>query len=304
MKPDIIVHRPVNTPLQTESYPMSSAKPAFVFVHGGWVDNSIWRRVIPLLEARGHVARALDLPGSGPHAQVPLAFGKRPLNAAAFAVEASPADATQEERTKAVVALAEETARETGGPVVLAGQSLGGLTVTAVAEAIPDRLHAIVYISAFLQSPGTPAIALMQHESNADSLVPSLFLADPRVVGASRIDPRSDNAEYRARMRNALCADVSEADFSSAFAGATCDEPVGIMLTPAQITAERFGKVPRHYIRCLEDRAITPAAQDYMINAVDSALNSQTHTHSLASSHFPFYSQPETLTEILLGIAA
>ena len=180
---------------------------------------------------------------------------------------------------------------------------MGGLTLTAVAEAIPDRLHAIVYISAFLQSPGTPAIALLQHESNTGSLVPSLLLADPQVVGASRIDPRSDNAEYRARMRDALCADLSEADFSAAFAGATCDEPVGIMLIPAHITAERFGRVPRHYIRCLEDRAITPAAQDFMIAAVDRALNSHTHTHALASSHFPFYSQPEALTDILLGIA-
>ncbi len=282
---------------------MPSAKPAFIFVHGGWVDSSIWRLVIPLLEARGHIARAVDLPGSGPRAKVPLAFGKRPFDAAAFATETSPNDVDQNDRTKAVVALVEETARETGGPVVLVGQSLGGLTVTAVAEAIPDRLRAIVYISAFLQSPGMPAIALLQHESNTGSLVPSLFLADPQVVGACRIDPRSDNAEYRARMRDALCADLSEADFSAAFAGATCDEPVGIMLIPAHITAERFGRVPRHYIRCLEDRAITPAAQDFMIAAVDRALNSHTHTHALASSHFPFYSQPEALTDILLGIA-
>jgi pimeloyl-ACP methyl ester carboxylesterase len=290
--------------IPTERYPMPDTKPAFIFVHGGWVDSSIWRYVIPLLEAHGHVARALDLPGSGRRAKTPLAFGKRPLDAAAFATEPSPNTVEQNERTQAVVALVEGTARETGGPVVLVGQSLGGLTLTAVAEAIPDRLRAIVYISAFLQSPGTPAIALLQHESNAGSLVPPLFLADPRVVGASRIDPRSDDAEYRARVRNALCADASEADFSSAFAGATCDEPVGIMLIPAQITAERFGRVPRHYVRCLADQALKIEAQDYMIAAVDSALKSQTHTHTLASSHFPFYSQPKALAEILRGITA
>ena len=53
MKPGIIVVRPVNThvdPFQTESSSMSSAKPAFIFVHGGWVDSSIWRLVIPLLK--------------------------------------------------------------------------------------------------------------------------------------------------------------------------------------------------------------------------------------------------------------
>jgi pimeloyl-ACP methyl ester carboxylesterase len=284
---------------------MPGTKSAFIFVHGGWVDHSIWRLVIPILEARGHVARALDLPGSGAYARVPLCYRQRPLDAAAFATVSSPnADVTQQERTAAVVTLVEKTARETGAPVTLVGQSLGGLTVTAVAEAIPHRLRAIVYIAGFLQSPGTPAIALLQHASMADTLVPSLFLADPEVVDACRIDPRSDNPEYRVLMKNALCADVSEADFSAALASANCDEPLGVMMVPAHITAERFGRVPRHYVRCLADRAIPLTAQDFMIAAADSALGSQTRTHSLATSHFPFYSQPDALTEILSAIVA
>jgi pimeloyl-ACP methyl ester carboxylesterase len=284
---------------------MSSTKPAIVFVHGGFVDNSIWQPVIQLLEAHDHVARALDLPGAGAYTKLPLAYGKRPLDAAAFAAEPSPnASVTQEERTQAVVSFVEKTARETGGPVILAGQSLGGLTVTAVAEAIPDQLCAVVYISAFLQSPGTPASALMQHATMTGGLMPSLFLADPRAVGACRIDPRSDNAEYRARMKSALCGDVSEAVFSSALAKAHCDEPVGVMLAPAQMTAERFGRVPRHYVRCLEDRAIPLQGQDFMIAAADAALGGQTQTHTLASSHFPFFSQPKALAEILVTIAA
>jgi pimeloyl-ACP methyl ester carboxylesterase len=154
---------------------MRRDKPAFIFVHGGFVDGSIWQLVISRLEAHDHVAQALDLPGSGA--------------SAAFATEPSPnANVTQEERTQAVVSLVEETARETGGPVVLAGQPLGGLTVTAVAEAVPDQLRAIVYISAFLPSLGTSAIALMQHPTMAGTLVPSLFLADPQAVGACRIE--------------------------------------------------------------------------------------------------------------------
>lgn len=41
-----------------------------------------------------------------------------------------------------------------------------------------------------------------------------------------------------------------------------------------------------------------------MIAAVDSALGSQTHTHTLPASHFPFYSYSKPLAEILLAIAA
>lgn len=290
---------------QKERHAMPGTKPAFVFVHGGFVCKSIWRLVTPLLEARGHVVRTLDLPGSGAYANVPVAYGKRPLDAITFATEPSPkANITQEERTQAVVSVVEETARETGAPVVLVGQSLGGLTVTAVAEAISDQLRAIVYISAFLQPPGTPAIALMQHATMADSVMPSLFLADPKAVGACRIDFLSDNPQYRARIKTTLCEDVSDADFSSILAAATCDEPAGVLLVPAHNTAERFGRVPRHYVRCLEDRAIPLQGQDFMIAAIDSALGSQTHTYTLAASHFPFFSQPEALSDILLGIAA
>jgi pimeloyl-ACP methyl ester carboxylesterase len=280
-------------------------KPAFVLVHGGWVGKSIWQLMIEKLQAHGYVARALDLPGSGVYAKSPSSYHERPLDAQAFATEPSPiAGITQEERTAAVVAFVEETVQETGGPVVLVGQSLGGLTVTAVAEAIPDRLRAAVYIAGFLQSPGVPAIALMQHPALQDALVPSLFLADPQLVGATRIDFRSDDPEYRARIKNALCADVTDAAFSAALAGANCDEPAGVLLVPAQMTAERFGRVPRHYVRCLNDRAIPVEGQDAMIGALDVALGGKTLTHTLASSHFPFYAQPEALTEILRNIAS
>src|SRR5262249_11496128 len=106
---------------------MSDTKPAFVFVHGGWVGGGIWQPVIRLLEERDYVGRALDLPGCGVHAKSPQAYSRRPLNAEAFATEPSPvADVTQEERTAAVVAFVEDTARKTGGPVVLVAQSLGG----------------------------------------------------------------------------------------------------------------------------------------------------------------------------------
>src|SRR5258706_9496670 len=93
---------------------MSGTKAAFVFVHGGWVCSSIWRLVVSLLEAGGHVARALDLPGSAAYGQAPLAYDKRPIDAGAFATEPSPkANITQEERTQAAVCSRGNGARDT-----------------------------------------------------------------------------------------------------------------------------------------------------------------------------------------------
>ena len=70
------------------------------------------------------------------------------------------------------------------------------------------------------------------------------------------------------------------------------------------LTAERFGRVPRHYFRTLEDRVIPIAAQDFMISAVDIAMGNLTHAHTLATSHAPHLSQPDAVAEAVLAIAS
>jgi pimeloyl-ACP methyl ester carboxylesterase len=250
---------------------MSNTRPAFVFVHGAWHDASTWRLVTPLLEARGHIVRALDLPGAGRNASAPSAYGRRPLDLAAFGIEPSPnADVSQEDRTRAVVALIDEVTRQDRNrPVVLVGHSLGGLTVTAVAEVIPERVSAVVYLAALLLPPGMTLLAMKEHPTMADSLFPPLLLADPGLVRAMRIDPLSDGVDYRQKMKSALYGDVSDADLQVALSHLHCDEPLGVMVNPTLVTPARFGQVPRHFIRCLNDKAIPIAAQDFMIGAID-----------------------------------
>ncbi len=107
---------------------MISRKPAFVLIHGAWHGMPTWDNIAPLLEGQDYPARMLDLPGAGAHAQMPLAYDKRPLDSAAFATEASPgASSTQDQRTRAVIALVKKKASETGGPVTLLGHSLAAL---------------------------------------------------------------------------------------------------------------------------------------------------------------------------------
>jgi hypothetical protein len=155
--PNTIAHL-VDAPhrFQTMSRAMRRDKPAFIFVHGGFVDGSIWQLVISRLEAQDHVAQALDLLGSGVSAKAPLAYGKRPLDAAAFATEPSPnANVTQEERTQTVVSLVEETARETGGP--LRRVSIGDLSMMVLrygAEIVahPEPLEGFVLLQFVLSA--------------------------------------------------------------------------------------------------------------------------------------------------------
>lgn len=279
---------------------MPHTKPAFLFIHGAWHGAATWRRVIPLLQESGYRALALDLPGAGAHAKSPAAYYERPLDREAFATQLSPnAGVSQAERTRAVVSLIEEI----GEPVILVGHSLGGLTISAVAEEVPDLVRALVYLAAFLVPPGMPAIAMIQHETMASSIVPSLFQGDPAVIGALRLDPRTDDPLYRAQVKAAFYGDVSEADFDQALASLHSDEPAGVGMQPSSITAARFGRVPRHYIRCLEDRAIPITGQDFMIAAVDGVIGGETYQHTMTTSHSPFYSKPEALVDILTSIA-
>ncbi len=280
---------------------MSSGKPAFVLVHGYWHNSACWREVVPRLEARGFEVVAPDLPGAGVHAKVPASFLQRPLDPAAFAAESSPnAAVTQEERTQAVLA----AIKSIGRPVILVGHSMGGATISDVVEASPRDVAAVVYLTAFLLAPGVPPIAVITHQTMAAAVVPSLFCADPAVVGALRIDPRSADPAYRARLKDAFYGDVSDAEVAKTAATLHPDEPASTAMRPSAVTAQRFGAVARHYIRCTEDHAITLAGQDYMIGAADAALGSATTVHTLAASHSPFLSQPEAVTAILAGIAA
>jgi len=282
---------------------MSISKAAFVLVHGGWHNHSAWDKVTPILDAQGFTALTLDLPGAGVNTIAPRSLGLRPFDPAAFAAEPSPvAGVTQEERTRAVVALVREAASLSGGKVTLVGHSAGGMTISAVAERVPSLLLAVVYVAGFMVPNGMTLLAMLQHETLSSALAPGLFVGDPAAIGATRIHVGSTDEAYRSLLKAAFYGDVSEPEFAHAASRLHCDESNAGALAPSEITPGRFGTVPRHYIRCTQDRAIPLTGQDHMIATVDAAIGGKTATHTLESSHSPFLSQPAVLSKILIDI--
>lgn len=283
---------------------MSTAKAAFVLVHGAWHNHSSWSRIKPLLEAKGHAVVALDLPGAGANAIAPRSLDVRPFDLAEFAAEPSPnANVTQKERTQAVI-LAVREAAALSEKIVLVGHSAGGVTISAVAEQIPELLSAVVYLAGYMVPPGLSLLAMFQHDSMSAALSTGLFVGDPIATGVIRINPGSADDAYRSLLKASFYADVTDADFAEAASKLHCDEPNGTALAPSEITPTRFGAVPRHYIRTTQDRAVPLFGQDNMISAVDEAIGGKTITHTMESSHSPFLSQPANLSEILIEIAA
>ena len=281
---------------------MSESKAVFVLVHGAWHNRSAWDAVVPILEANGLAALTLDLPGAGVNAIAPKSLGLRPFDAAAFAAEPSlSAGVTQEERTQAVVALVKEAA-SLSDRVILVGHSAGGMTISAVAEQVPNLLRAVVYLAGFMVPNGISLLAMLQHETLSEALAPGLFVGDPAAIGATRIHVGSTDAAYRSLLKAAFYADLSESEFTRAAEQLHCDESNIGAVAPSGITHGRFGAVPRHYIRCTQDRAVPVTGQDHMIAMVDDAIGGKTTTHTLESSHSPFLSQPAALARILIKI--
>ena len=70
------------------------------------------------------------------------------------------------------------------------------------------------------------------------------------------------------------------------------------MATPARLTAERHGSVPRSYVLCSRDRVITPPAQQALAAAQECRLL------RLDTGHSPMLEQPEALAELLAALAA
>lgn len=283
---------------------MGTDGPAFVFVHGAWHNKSTWDLVTDELVERGYATATLDLPGAGEHAKKPDSFSKRPLDPAAFGTEPSPnAGVTQEHRTAAVAKAIDAVKDHGNGQVVLVGHSLGGLTISPVTEQMPEDVAAVVYLTAFMLPPGMVAGEIIGHETMAEAMVPSLFMADPEVVGAMRMDTASDDAAYVARAKEAFYADVDDATFAKVMSGLHPDEPAQVAGVPSAVTKDRFGTVDRHYIRCTEDRAISIAGQDHMIAETDAWAGTTTTTHTMAASHSPFLSDVNGLCDILVSIA-
>lgn len=75
-------------------------------------------------------------------------------------------------------------------------------------------------------------------------------------------------------------------------------EPVESGITPLQLTNENFGMVRRVYIECTEDKAVTPFIQRKMYTEMPCEK-----VYSMQTSHSPFFSRPEELSDIFCEIA-
>ena len=285
--------------------PSSSSSTAtdFLLVHGAWHNSSCWAEVQPLLAARGHRALAIDMPGHGLTARFPTSYLQP--GQPGLAQEMSPlADITLDDAAQAVIdalrGLREGSQSER--QVVLVGHSLGGIVITRAAQLAPELVDHLVYLAAVAPTQlntGLEYLSLPEQGPTA----PGLYIGDPVMVGTTRLNPRSTDPAYLELARSVFYGDIATEEFLAYANGLTPDLPVRIPSDPVGATADRWGAVPRTYIRTAQDRALLPALQDRMIRDADElAPSNPFRSVTIDSSHSPFASRPDELAQVLTDI--
>ncbi len=105
----------------------------YVLVHGAFHRSWCWSRLIPLLEAAGHVAHGPSLTGLGDRASLlspQVGLGTHVEDIAGLIREKDLRDA------------------------IPLGYSYGSMVITGVADQVPDRIEHLVYLDTFVPRTG------------------------------------------------------------------------------------------------------------------------------------------------------
>lgn len=234
----------------------------FILIHGSWHSAWNWHLITPILEKAGHIVMAIDLPGMG--------RDKTPVR-----------DVT----LGSVVDYICQFIDQVPGKVILVGHSKNGIMISQAAEYRPDKIEKLVYLAAYLIPNGKTQRDYSMQDT-AGVLKPYVTLHDE--LKASTLQP----AIYREGLYHD-CPDYIT-DLAKVLLSA---EPVESAVTPLQLTDENFGRVPRVYIECTEDRAVTPFIQRKMYTELPCE-----RVYRLPTSHSPFFSQPQQLAAILNAV--
>jgi pimeloyl-ACP methyl ester carboxylesterase len=258
------------------------------------------------LTLRGHRTVGVEFPGHGAGAGQFRRSYQAPQDLAALATEPSPmAGVTLDDFAEATLAVVRRAARN--GPVVLWGGSMGGATVSRVANEAPRLIDRLVYSSAFCCVDLPTVGAYLATPEAAGTLLFDLAgaaLADPAVIGATRTNYRTADPQVLARLKEALSADATDAEFLTMLNGLQPDESAQVPLDEARGHRDTWGRIPRTYIRYTRDRCIPLALQDRMIAEADALTpGNRFDVRSVATSHAPDPRGWAQIIDILDGLA-
>ena len=181
--------------------------------HGAWC----WRDVIPLLEARGHRVRAIDLPS---HGDDPTPLGDVTLDAYARAI----LDALE-------------------GPTVVVGHSMAGYPISVAADMDASRIARLVYLCAYVPKAGYSLVEMRK-----------LAARQPILKALLRSEDGTSFSVIPEHAREVFYHDCPDEAVDYALER-LCPQAVAPQAMPVTL-GETWAGVPRSYIVCEDDNAV------------------------------------------------
>ena len=217
----------------------------------------------PLLEKHGHTVYAIDLPGMG--------RDKTPIQEVTF-----------EKTVQGICDLIDSIE----GKVILVGHSKNGIMISQAAEYRPEKIEKIIYLAAYL-IPNGKSQGEYSAQDTAGWLKPYVTIHE---------ESKSHTLQPKI-YKEGLYHDCSD-DITEMAKVILSNEPIESAMVKLDLTEKNYGSVPRYYIECTEDRAVTPFIQQKMYT--ETPCNK---VYQMETSHSPFFSQPEELVDLFLEIA-
>lgn len=240
-----------------------------VLIHGAWQGSWAFAAWIPWLQSAGWQVTAVNLPGNDASTQ-------------------DESQANLEGYTAHVLGVLESL----DGPAVIVGHSGGGMTASQVAQAAPERVSAVVYLAGMMLPSGMSFGDVIAQCQAADphfsyeGIGPHLLWNEERSASSVPLDA-------------ALALFLHDCHPTAALKAASrlCPQPETGRSMRNQLSADRFGLVPRVYVECTQDRSVTLALQQRM-----QQLSPGAQRIRLDCGHVPQLACPQALTDALLPV--
>jgi len=233
----------------------------FVLVHGAFSGAWIWGPLMYRLKAAGHSVHAFDLPGLGDdHTPAEKVTLNACVNRLCDVLAASPE------------------------PAIVAGNSMGGIIATQGAARCPDRVRALVYVTAFVPKNGQSLLDLTKLPEGAGDQVQANITVEGEPPVATMPAAASRQALYGS------CAE----DVAAWAIAKQRPQPVAPFATPVAIPPGALEGINKYYVVCMRDRAIPLPLQRRMI-----AENVFADVIELDTDHTPQLSMTDELAKTL-----
>jgi pimeloyl-ACP methyl ester carboxylesterase len=235
---------PIDTLAKTPE-PVAPAKPTIVIVHGAWGGSWAFRNVDRMLRQKGFDVYRPSLTGQGERVHL-----------------ASPDIGLRTHIDDVVNAIIFEDLHD----VVLVGHSYGGMVISGVADRIPERIHRLIYLDAFVPD---------DKESVMKILGPRADWAENMVKNGFMVPPWIDKQPWPYDVPQSL---------------KTFTEPISL-INPAT------KKIPVTYILTVEEGK--KAEDDDFASAAERAKKRGWRVLQMEADHNPQFSAPQELADML-----